>query len=469
MDDKMIKAIKNIFCKKEETTKEQGVGILDYLQDQDRNSDDGQNQTMNPMRTIIKTQPPRGGVYDSYSPEEDAEDFANMNEEMLAWFTQNGEFLGFQKLAIISMNPLISKGCSIVAKDAVKNWFKLKSNLTEEQNKIIVAKDKAFDLRKNLIEFIRDGKKLGLRILYFKVDSEDKDYYKKPFNLDGVTEGSFKGIVQVEPIWCAPSKINTNILSSNFYEPTAWIIGGKEFHHSHLIIYRGDSVPDILKPTYLYGGMSTTQKVWRAVFQADTIANEAPLLAKTKRLRVLKTDLERLEAVKGDFTTSMKKIMKRLNNFGFFVIDKGEESDIQQLDTSLTDFDVLLNNHLQLCASIFNIPATKLLGTSPKGFGASGEYEMTNYAEELESIQHSDIMPFVDRYYQIMLMSEFGQKIDFEIIFNSVYSDTELEKAQLTQVKEQAMLTKAQRLDMLFQAGAITSDDIAEAMREKVL
>jgi hypothetical protein len=31
-----------------------------------------------------------------------------------------------------------------------------------------------------------------------------EDYYEKPFNPDGITEGSYKGISQVDPYWMMP-------------------------------------------------------------------------------------------------------------------------------------------------------------------------------------------------------------------------------------------------------------------------
>ena len=55
------------------------------------------------------------------------------------------------------------------------------------------------------------------------------------------------------------------------------------------------------------------------------------------------------------------------DNYGVKVIDKDAE-DLTQFDTGLADLDVTIMTQYQLVAAIAGVPATKLLGTTPKGF-----------------------------------------------------------------------------------------------------
>jgi hypothetical protein len=59
----------------------------------------------------------------------------------------------------------------------------------------------------------------------------------------------------------------------------------------------------------------------------------------------------------------------------------------------------------QLVAAASNVPATKLLGTAPKGFNATGEYEESSYHEELETIQTNDLTTFVERHHMMVTRS----------------------------------------------------------------
>jgi hypothetical protein len=110
-------------------------------------------------------------------------------------------------------------------------------------------------------------------------------------------------------------------------------------------------------------------------------------------------------------------------------------------------------------AAIAEVPATKLLGTSPKGFNATGEYEESSYHEFLESIQEHDLTPLLNRHYELLLRSEIWPK--HGVKFNVSVSWNELDAMT---AEEQAMVQKlkAERDVALSQAGAIDGQDIRD-------
>ena len=55
--------------------------------------------------------------------------------------------------------------------------------------------------------------------------------------------------------------MTSNPTSPEFYEPTWWRIGGQRVHCSHLIVFRNGQVPDILKPSYMFGGGPVPQRI----------------------------------------------------------------------------------------------------------------------------------------------------------------------------------------------------------------
>ena len=110
--------------------------------------------------------------------------------------------------------------------------------------------------------------------------------------------------------------------SINFYEPTYWTINGQRIHRSHLIIMRGPEVPDILKPTYLYGGISIPQMIYERVYGAERTANEAPQLTMTKRMKVLKMDAQAALANQQKFEENLAKSIYYQDNYSVFAIDK---------------------------------------------------------------------------------------------------------------------------------------------------
>ena len=72
-------------------------------------------------------------------------------------------------------------------------------NLEAEVSQAITNWDEEFGINNQLIQFYKKSAIFGIRIAIFKVKSKDKKYYEKPFNIDGITPGSYEGIVQVDP------------------------------------------------------------------------------------------------------------------------------------------------------------------------------------------------------------------------------------------------------------------------------
>lgn len=335
----------------------------------------------------------------------------HLNDAVLGFFLGQG-FIGHQICALLAQHWLIGKACLMPARDAIRKGFEPVSDTGEDLDPALVnllkRSDKARHLNKNLIEFVNMGRVFGIRIAFPVIASTDPNYYAYPFNPDGVAKGSFKGWSQVDPYWCSPEldqQAAADPASPHFYEPTFWNINGKKYHRSHLMIFRGGEVPDILKPRYMYGGISVPQKIVERVYNAERTANEAPQLAMTKRQTVLATDSATALQDESNFLENLRAWVAWRDNFQVKVIDKDAEA-IQQFDTSLSELDAVIMGQYQLVAAASDVPATKLLGTTPKGFNATGEYEEASYHEELESIQTGDLAAFIERHWLLTLRSE---------------------------------------------------------------
>lgn len=392
--------------------------------------------------------------------------FENANPHLLAYFIASSSFIGYYACALIAQHWLVAKGCEMKAKDAVKKGYDISVNdgteLDSKQIKRIEALDKKYRLKYNMIEGVKFKNVFGIRHILFKNSDPDFDY-TKPFNPDSFKGGKYAGISQVDPYWVTPV-FDDNDLSDpsaiGFYEPTFWMIQGKKYHKSHFVILLCDEVSDYLKPTYRYGGIPLTQKVYERVYASERTANEAPQLAMTKRLQIRKTDLAKAQADKAKFVKSLQTANDFRDNYGVTVI--GKEEDITQVETSLADLDDVIMTQYQLVCSIFGVPATKLLGTSPKGF-STGETDSDIYLEDVEELQGNDMEEIAQAHYARLIPSilakEFGVS-DLEIDLSwrplKVMSEKEMSEVNLNKANADAVW---------FDCGAIDNID----MRQKLI
>ena len=375
-------------------------------------------------------------------------------EAIGGWYAAQS-FIGYQYCAMLAQHWLIDKACSMPAKDAIRQGYavdcetpegmeeKAASKLANDAASLIEKIDRRMCINRSMREFVQFGRVYGVRVALFVVESTDPDYYKLPFNIDGVGPGMYKGISQIDPQWIVPQLAESNInnpMGMGFYEPEFYMVRDQMIHRSHLVVYIPYPVVDFLKATYQFGGVSVPQRIYERVYASERTANEAPALAMTKRLVTF-------QAAEGADMDEVRQNLGRMvelrDNDGVYAHGPGES--FTAMDTTLADFDALIMTQYQLDAAICEVPATKLLGTSPKGFGASGEYEESSYREFLEGIQQ-DVQPLLERHHQLIMKSEVAPKLGVAPMEVSMqwaaldsptateFADIELKKAQTAQI-----------------------------------
>jgi len=379
-------------------------------------------------------------------------------DNVVGWFLSQG-FIGYQLCAVMAQQWLVNRACKIPPEDATRNGWKI-TGISPEQVQQLEKIDRKRDIKRQVQEFARFNRVFGIRIAIFNVKSDDPKYYEKPFNIDGVAEGSYQGVSQVDPYWCSPELDGVDVsdpASPNFYEPTYWRIAGKRYHRSHLVIIRYAEVPDVLKPTYQFGGLPLPQLIWERVYCAERSANEGPQLLMSKRMNVINTDLDEAMADPDAYTKKQQLAAESRDNFGF--MNLGTDDVYTQHETSLGDVDTVIMTEYQLTASVAEMPSTRLLGTSPKGFNPTGEYETGAYRETLAGIQEHHGTPFLNHHYQLLTKSECGECLDVEIVWNPLDEPTESEQAQTG-------LAKAQTAQIWQDLGVVSAEQNQQKLKD---
>lgn len=388
-------------------------------------------------------------------------DGTNISDAILSYYASKG-FMGYQNYSILGQNKWISKALCMPVVDALRPRFNFikeetekKDNVDDNTEEIIKVFDKAsekMNFTKQLEKWMIDSRQFGVAYALPIIDDPEWDL-SQPFNLDGVKKGSYKGLKIIDPFWMRPaltSKSAYDVSSMDFFVPDFYIIGNNQaIHKSHIIKIVYKEVPDILKPTYYYGGMSLTQMIYEQVFLAEQTSKEAPKLVQNKRLLIMSGPMD--EAIRNTprFEDKLKALLEARNNYGVYLTDINQT--VQQIETSLMEFPELISTQYLLIAGIAEIPYTKFLGTTPKGFNATGEYEMKSYIQMLKSIQ-GQFMPLIRRHIDLLSMSLYGERQNISFKFNEIDMPTEQENAQVNAVQTQT-------LNSLLESGIVSAEE----------
>lgn len=387
--------------------------------------------------------------------------FGTMPEAQVLWYGSQG-FIGWQMCAMLFQHWLIEKACTMPAEDAIRKGYDISINDGTEVSADIIdyikERDEYYNINYEMKDFLRMGRCFGIRVAKFDVKSNDPEYYEKPFNVDGVQPNTYNGIIQIDPYWITPflSSENATPGHKNFYQPDWWQIGNQRIHRSHLRIFTTGGVPDVLKPSYFYAGVSIPQRIYERVYAAERTANEAPMLAMTKRLTVMYTDIAEAIANQEKFDERMAWWSEAMNNYA--VKFAGEGDKIEQHETSLTELDNLTMTQYQICAAIAQVPGTKLMGTQPKGFNSTGNYEEASYHEFLETLQTNDLAPMLKMHHKLVIKSDVMPKFGLTKMIKIRVSWNELD-AMTAQEQAAVNLSKSQNDEVLVASGIIDTAD----------
>ncbi len=147
-------------------------------------------------------------------------------------------------------------------------------------------------------------------------------------------------------------------------------------------------------------------------------------------------------------TMQAQSVMK--SNFGMQLVNKGD-----QITNTQYSFAGLPEVYDSMCldlAGAARIPVTKLFGRSPAGMNATGESDLRNYYDYVDTLRESKLRPILEKLLPILCFSLWGSVPDgIEINFPTLWTPTAMEIADIA-------LKKAQAIRDTFQAGLFRAD-----------
>ncbi|MCM1236297.1 MAG: DUF1073 domain-containing protein, partial [Ruminococcus flavefaciens] len=106
------------------------------------------------------------------------------------------------------------------------------------------------------------------------------------------------------------------------------------------------------------------------------------------------------------------------------------------------------------------IPVTKLFGRSPAGMNATGESDLRNYYDYVDTLRESVLKPILERVLPILCMSAWGAvPAELDIVFPPLWTPTAAEVAEIA-------AKKATAIRDMFQAGLLMADTAQKELKK---
>ena len=364
--------------------------------------------------------------------------------------------LSYQECANLATDSMISKAIDVITREIFKSGGKwIDTHLDIDNFEMILN---SLDFYNKITLAVQRALEYGGAFIYINTDDTDLSL---PLYINEKTAKNNKitGLTVIEPWQVAPIKVNSfNPLRENYMQPDLWwVLGaGGAVHKSRLIPIIFYSVPDLIKPLYNYLGLPLSFYMKNYVSNADTVRQSISDLVLRFRTKIIKTTAQKIADPQ---TQARVKYMNATsNNLATLLLAKDEEW-IETV-TSLSGMDNLLSQMYELMtASTRGIPVTKLLGLSPRGFNATGEYDENNFYDVIDGYAKSVVVPLMEKVAEYILCFKIGVLRQPKYEFKPRKQVTQKEQAEINNLK-------ADYISKLIMSGVVTGKDAIKAINE---
>lgn len=298
----------------------------------------------------------------------------------------------------------------------------------------------------------------GGAIAVMLIDGQDMS---QPLRPETIGKGQFKGLLVLDRWMVAPptgeivTEFGPNMGMPKYYDvlPTSIGLAQARIHHSRVLRMDGEALPFYQRISENGWGLSILEPMWDRLIAFDSASVGTGQLVYKAHLRVMQVDkLREIIAQGGPALAGLKAQIEftRLSqtNEGMTVMDATDKFDTHQYSFSGLS-DVLIQFAMQLSGAT-GIPLTRLFGQSPGGLGSTGDGEMKQYHEKVNTRQERKLRNPLHVLLDVMSRSILGQPLpdDFSYMFRPQQEMSAAEKAEIGN-KTVDSVTKAVEADLI--------------------
>lgn len=332
---------------------------------------------------------------------------------------------------------LARKIVDIPAKDACRKWRSW--NAEGDEISKLEAEEKRIGVQAKVLDAMTKARLFGGAAIYIGTGDQNPIEELKP---ERINAGGIRHLNVLTKRILTPGEIETDPESPQYGKPKHYTInsqiaGQVDIHPSRLVVFTGKEQPD---PELTMGieqgwGDSILLSLMDALKQADsTTANIASLVFEAK-IDVIKIPgfMQGL-AGGGEYETqilnrlSLAATAKGIN--GALILDA--EEDYQNKQVQFTQLPEIVQTFLQIVSGAADIPVTRLLGVSPGGLNSTGESDLRNYYDHIQSEQELVVQPAMAVLDECLIRSALGKRPpELWYSWRSLWQSTDKERADI--------------------------------------
>ena len=235
-------------------------------------------------------------------------------------------------------------------------------------------------------------------------------------------------------------------------------------HHSRLVRFTGRDLPFLERVAELYWGESEVEALYNDVVKHDNVA--ANMAALTFRANVDTMEVQNLDQLfsvtSGEqqrrFWNVMQAQSVMKSNYGMQLVKRGDQ--IKNTQYTFTGLQEVYDSMCLDLSGASRIPVTKLFGRSPAGMNATGESDLRNYYDYVDTLREAKLRPILEKLLPVLAMSAWGAVPDgLDITFPPLWTPTAKEVAEIAKTNSEDIVSG-------YQAGLLNVDTAQKELKK---
>jgi phage-related protein (TIGR01555 family) len=365
---------------------------------------------------------------------------SNLQNQLEALYTT--DWIG-RKVVDIPIDDAMRKGVIIEHKDV---------------DKVEAVEDRLRELKvhKQIDQLVKWSRVYGSAVLV-AVMGDDK-ISEKP----SVGKGDLSNFAVLDKFNISAMGTVTNPLAIDFSYPSGYLIGlaGGEVHKDRLIQIDGAESTHFTRQKLGGWGVSIYEAGFDNIQNAQSSTSMINNLLFQSNIDVFKIKglNDALTGQQDDLIVKRIEVAQNMKSVlnGIALDSEDEYINIAKSFAGLNELNMGM---LSIVAGAFDIPLTRLLGKSADGMNATGEGDMNNYYDMVQSIQETDVRDGYEFAVKYISYDLFGDDLGFKISFPPLKQMSEAQKADID-------AKQAQTDTINLQNGSITESEARRRVAE---
>ena len=361
-------------------------------------------------------------------------------------------------------NWVVQNVVGIIPDDMLREGFTVSGAISPQYQQALDRCLRQTQLYDRINEGMRWGRLYGCAAGLILIRGQED--LSKPLDLETILPGTFAGLYIVDR-WSGITpgmELVSDWTDPDFGLPKYYDIHMADgstvvsVHHSRIIRFVGRELPYLEKMAEMYWGESEVEALYADIVKHDNVA--ANMAALTFRANVDSMEVENLDqlfsvapsAIQQRFWNMMQAQSVLKSNFGMQLVNKGDT--VKNTQYTFTGLQEIYDSMCLDLAGASRIPVTKLFGRAPAGLNATGESDLQNYYDYVDTLRESKLRPILEKLLPIIAMSVWGGvPEDMYIQFPPLWTPTAKEVAEIAKAKAETIIAAFQA-NLLDQATA---------------